>query len=199
MKRADLKPGMAVYWVRYRSAVEKCYDDPDDSRYVFTGLYRYERYSINRGHVEDPKGNRARLTREVPADEARGREAWTDINFVPLAQILGPYDEVAPERRKLIATHKEQQRAKDERTENDLARREAVRDRAAGAGYPTLFMSHYSDLGEVRIGVPAFEKLLDDLEAARRELRNIAAFARDHRDSPGMAVVEGMSTEVSDG
>ena len=41
MKRADLKPGMVVYWVRYRSIVEKFYDDPDECRWVFDGMYRY--------------------------------------------------------------------------------------------------------------------------------------------------------------
>jgi hypothetical protein len=173
MKRADLKPGMAVYWVRHRSSVEKFYDDPDDCRYVFDGMYSYNRYAprgVER-YTEDPKGIKAKLTREMPARTVDDREfpAYTDVEYVTLGSILGLYDEVAAERRKLIDAHRDATQRRQEARETALLRRDTLRGVLEGLGYKTRFQSDYSDLDEVHIPVEAMERLLDDLKAAREE------------------------------
>jgi hypothetical protein len=178
MKRADLKPGMAVYWVRYRSSVEKFYDDPDNCRYVFEGMYRYDRWDVRGKYQPDPTGTKARITREVPARTVDDREfpAHTDVEYVTLGSILGPYEETAAERRKLIDANQEREQRQQEAREEAHQRRETLRGVLDGLGYQTRFQSYYSDLDEVHIPVEAMERLLDDLKAAREEAET--AYAR---------------------
>jgi len=179
MKRADLKPGMTVYWVRYRSTIEQFYDNPDECCYVFEGMYSYNRYAP-RGmqYVEDPKGTKAKLTREMPARTFDNREfpAYTDVEYVTLGSILGPYEETAAERRKLIDAHHVANQRRQEAREEALQRRETLRGVLEGLGYPTRFQSGYSDLDEVYIPVEAMERLLDDLKAAHEQAET--AYAR---------------------
>ena len=171
MKRADLKPGMVVYWVRYRSTVEKFYDDPDECRYVFEGMYRYSRWDVRGKYQPDPKGTKAKLTREVPARTFGDREypAHTEVEYVTLGSILGPYEETAAERRKLIAAHRDATQRRQEVRETALLRRDTLRGVLDGLGYETRFQSSYSDLDEVHIPIEAMERLLDDLKAAREQ------------------------------
>jgi len=197
MKRADLKPGMAIYWVRNRSTVERFYDDPDDCRYEFDGMYSYNRWAP-RGerYTEDPKGTKAGITREVPARTVGDREypAHTEVEYVTLGSILGPYEETAAERRKLIAAKREREQRRQEAHETALLRRDTLRGVLDGLGYETRFQSSHSDLDEVHVPIEAMERLLDDLKAARQELAAIAAFAGENLDTPGMAVVKGMAS-----
>jgi len=172
MKRADLKPGMVVYWVRYRSTVEKFYDDPDECRYVFEGMYSYNRWALPEHRYQpDPKGTKARITCEVSARTVGDREypAYTDVEYVTLGSILGPYEETAAERRKLIAAHRDATQRRQEAREEALQRRDTLRGVLDGLGYETRFQSSYSDLDEVHIPIEAMERLLDDLKAAREQ------------------------------
>jgi len=193
MKRADLKPGMAVYWVRYRSTVEKFYDDPDGCRYVFEGMYRFDRWDVRGKYQPDPKGAKARITREIPARTVDDREfsAYTDVEYVTLGQILGPYDEVAVERRKLIAANRERKQRRQEAREEALQRRETLRGVLDGLGYETRFQSSHSDLDEVHIPVEAMERLLDDLKAARERVTELEAGENDTLIVPSQRMREG--------
>jgi hypothetical protein len=93
-----------------------------------------------------------------------------------LGSILGPYEETAAERRKLIAKKREHEQAADERKANALGRRNAARDRAEAMGYPTRFMSDYDDFDEVHLTVEVFERMLTALERADEDAD--ASYAR---------------------
>jgi hypothetical protein len=157
MKRADLKPGLAVYYVGGSYDWDNFRENIDDARWTVADDKRYTRSQTwGRDAIESATGTLVKISR--PRDLAGGAPGGTYERYVSLGKLRGLYDEIAPQRREAKAKHDAAVRERDDLRKAHRDRRRALMCISTDAGFPA-YMSN--DPKFVKIDVEVFARLLD--------------------------------------
>jgi hypothetical protein len=170
VKRADIKPGMAVYWYGPNGKWEydRSREDPDACRWITDGtLYGKVGYGFGEFRESTPD-NRVRATHvKVTRERPDGSQPLVvTTTYAPLAQILGPYDEVAPQRREIIKAERERLDRDKRDREDSYARAHAVTSMALALGYTGIDTRGSGTDLLIRMPLATFEKMIDAIDAA---------------------------------
>lgn len=169
MKTKDLQAAIAanggspveVYWSPEQWEFKRNQEDPNHCRYTTDGaLYGKAPHS---SWAYQAAGGRVRATH---LKLVRGVGSRLSVHFVPLAQVVGLYADVADERRRVIAEVEMQRRARQDARTAHVERVTGLVERCKALG----FQAHTEGYGEtLKVFIPVDElaRLLDILDTRK--------------------------------
>lgn len=178
MKVKDLQAAIAanggqpveVYYPSDTWDFKRNREDVELSRWTADGTLYFKRFGVGKFEpaTHGIRGTHLKLTRPRPAELRQG-EFFRSVDYIALAQVVGLYAEVAPQRRAVVEAEK--LRLDDARRQGAAAEREraALVARAASLGYPPAGsdVSRTSRTARLTFNADALNRLFDEIEQAR--------------------------------